>query len=99
MTFNLTIDTNVINNLSPISACDSAQINGNWYYTSQIIRDTIIGGASTGCDSIVNVNLTIDTSTWSITTISVCDSLVTGSGKVFKNSGYYRDTMPNAAGL
>ncbi len=98
MTFNLTISSVVINNLPPVTACDSAQIRGTWYYTSQTVSDTIIGGAAAGCDSVVNTNLTIDTSTWSIITVSVCDSLVTGSGKVFTNSGYYRDTMPNGAG-
>ena len=38
-----------------IYACDSAIINGNWYYSNQTVIDTIIGS----CDTIVITNLTI----------------------------------------
>ncbi|NQU33550.1 MAG: hypothetical protein HQ521_09970 [Bacteroidetes bacterium] len=55
----LTINNRVVYNADPITECDSAEINGNWYYTSQIVRDSLPGSAANGCDSIVVTNLTI----------------------------------------
>jgi hypothetical protein len=58
----LTINNSVINNAAPVVECDSAQINGNWYYTSQTITDLFAGGAANGCDSTVITPLTIQSS-------------------------------------
>lgn len=62
VTLNLTINNSVINNAAPITACDSAQINGNWYNTSQTVTDVFTGGAANGCDSTVITPLTIQQS-------------------------------------
>lgn len=95
MTLNITISNVTIVNNPAIIACDSIQINTKWYYSSQNINDTIATGS---CDTIKITPLTINNTTSSITTITVCDSMVSGSGKVYKNSGFFRDTMPNSKG-
>ena len=57
----------------PITACDSAQVNGNWYYSSQTVVDRFTTGA--GCDSIERTVVTINPS-YDITNnpITACDS-------------------------
>ena len=95
MIFNLSISPFILINKPTISACDSIQINSIWYSSSQTIHDTVI---SSGCDSINSTPIVIGTNSFSITTLAFCDSLVSLSGKVYKNSGFFRDTMPNASG-
>ncbi|MDB4089417.1 gliding motility-associated C-terminal domain-containing protein, partial [Flavobacteriales bacterium] len=95
ITFNLTISTTTIVNNPTIKACDSIQINGVWYSASQSINDTI---TSPGCDTVKITPIIINTGTWSISTLTICDSMTSGSGKVYKNSGFFRDTMPNSKG-
>lgn len=55
------INSSVVVNQSPVVACDSALINGVWYYSSQTVSDFYQGGASTGCDSTDVTVLTINT--------------------------------------
>lgn len=95
MTFNLTISTQHITTSPEIRACDSIQINSKWYYTSQNINDTI---PASYCDTIRITPLVINYTSFSISTLVFCDSLVSASGKVYRNSGFFRDTMPNAKG-
>ncbi|MBK6833967.1 MAG: hypothetical protein IPG89_06705 [Bacteroidetes bacterium] len=42
-----------------ISTCSSVTINGNTYNSSQIVIDTLVGQAASGCDSIVTTYLYI----------------------------------------
>ncbi|MEZ4979687.1 MAG: gliding motility-associated C-terminal domain-containing protein [Chitinophagales bacterium] len=57
-----------------LSACDSIQVLGTWYFASTSFNDTIIGGATNGCDSITAFNLVIHTSATSSESISACES-------------------------
>ena len=99
MTINLIISSSVYTNINPSPYCDSAFISGNWYYSSQIVRDTIIGGSSSGCDSIINTTLNIINSSQSIINASLCNTNYTSpSGKTFTTSGVYYDTIPNISG-
>ncbi len=56
--FNL-LPTPITNQI--VNACDSININGNYYSSSQMIADTLLGYL---CDSIVNTDLTVNYSTF-----------------------------------
>ena len=45
---------------TPITACDSAQVNGTWYYTSQTVVDNFTN--QSGCDSVETTVVTINVS-------------------------------------
>lgn len=51
----------VVNNIT-LSGCDTVTIFGNTYTTSQIVNDTIIGGAVSGADSITITNISVNNS-------------------------------------
>jgi gliding motility-associated-like protein len=73
----LTINNAVTTNLSTTS-CDSASVNGNWYFTSQTVTDSFT--TSLGCDSIVVTALTINNAvTTNLATISCDSASVNGS--------------------
>ena len=58
VTLDLTVNYSVVETAT-VLACDSAQVNGTWYYTSQQITENYPGGAANGCDSTVITSLTI----------------------------------------
>ena len=58
--------------------------------------DTITNAA--GCDSVITVELTVNSSSASTINETVCDSYTSPSGKVWTSSGTYLDTIPNVAG-
>lgn len=66
-----------------ITACDSLTwINGITYYANNSSAvDTL--RASTGCDSIVRLNLTVNKSVTATDTLTACDSLVWIDGKTY----------------
>ncbi|MEZ4979684.1 MAG: hypothetical protein R2772_10355 [Chitinophagales bacterium] len=45
-----------------VTECDSAQVLSSWYFASTSFNDTLLGGASNGCDSITTFNITINNS-------------------------------------
>lgn len=61
---------------SQVTSCDSAAINGNWYNQSQLVKDTLVGQAQFGCDSIISTDLTIIQVDESVTTN---DSVITSN--------------------
>ena len=66
--------------------------------TSGTYRDTIVGGASNTCDSIVVTALTVSPQNIGDTTVlTACDSTVWG-GVTYDSSGLYNDTLPSVAG-
>ncbi len=71
--------------------------NGMIYSTSGMYNDTIL--TSTGCDSIIMLDLTVNSSTSSTVVVSSCsDYLWAQNGVTYTNSGSYFDTIPNASG-
>ena len=65
------------------------------YTTSSIYYDTL--QTSIGCDSIINIDLTINNSINGDTTTTVaCDSGMAGT--TYTTSGMYYDTLQTAAG-
>jgi|TARA_B110000259_G_scaffold39159_1_gene44752 hypothetical protein len=98
ITLNLTINNSSTSSLSIIS-CDSytwAQNSVN-YLTSGVYKDTITN--SEGCDSIITLNLTINNSSTSSSSIIACDSYTWVQNSVnYLTSGIYKDTITNSAG-
>jgi PKD repeat protein len=81
------------------TACDSFTwgLNGTTYYSSGTYLDTI--QTTSGCDSIVRLNLTINSSTYWSKQIVECDSFTwSQTGVTYYSSGTYLDTLTNAAG-
>jgi hypothetical protein len=80
--------------------CDEfTWIDGNTYTANNNTANfTIVGGASSGCDSIVTLDLSINTSSSSTITETGLDVYTAPSGATYTASGTYSDTIPNAAG-
>lgn len=84
--------------ISP-SACDSyTSPSGNHSWTSSgTYMDTIPN--STGCDSVLTINLTVLGSTASAITATACESYLSPSGNhTWTSSGTYADTLGNSLG-
>ena len=52
--------------------CDSALVYGEWYYSTQNIKDTLV--TYLGCDSVITTHLTINPTKFTTVNTSVCDS-------------------------
>lgn len=90
-------------NLNPIfdslisyTTCDSALIHGNWYFSTQLVTDSLV--TISGCDSIVKTNLIIKYSTTSTINIAVCDTYTSPTGNILTSTGIYTDTLLNSNG-
>lgn len=87
--------------INPIQAeiCsgDTYNFNGELLNTSGVYSDTLV--ATSGCDSIVQLTLTVHPATYSTITVSECASYTwTQTGETYTVSGMYNDTIPNAVG-
>ncbi|MFT5071986.1 MAG: subtilisin-like proprotein convertase family protein, partial [Chitinophagales bacterium] len=71
VTYNVFINNSVATNETLI-ACDSAQVNGTWFFGSQNVVDNFTTGAA--CDSIHTVLLTINNSVSTNANLAACDS-------------------------
>ena len=97
----LTINPFVTDSIN-ISICqgDSILIGGVFQNTSGIYSDTIVGGSSLGCDSILVTTLLVNPIATSNTNTSICqgDSILIYG--VFQNtSGIYSDTIVGGSSL
>ena len=63
------LTSNITSSNETINACDSAMVNGEWYFESQILLDTAINAA--GCDSIIQTELLISSNDISLTVDSI----------------------------
>ena len=80
------------------TACDSyTWIDGNSYTNSTNAPTWNLTNAA-GCDSLITLNLTINSNTSSSIVETGLDSYTAPSGAVYTASGIYNDTIPNAAG-
>jgi len=69
----IVLDTNNrLRSFQNITMCDSANMNGNWYTTSQIVVDTIPSLFLPGCDSLIVTILQITTGSNTPETATVC---------------------------
>ncbi|MDB2656889.1 Omp28-related outer membrane protein [Crocinitomicaceae bacterium] len=78
-------------------ACESyTSPSGNYTWTSSGMYEDTIQGA-TGCDTIVTIDLTVNTNTSSTLTETALD-IFTLNGQTYTASGVYTQTIPNSAG-
>lgn len=78
------------------SGCTSyTSPSGKVWTTSGVYMDTIPN--STGCDSLITVNLSINSSN-TITTVTTCDTYTDVNGMTYTASGFYANTYTNVAG-
>lgn len=98
ITINLTVIDSVVSFFN-VTTCDSLMINGNWYFNSQLVRDTIFGASANGCDSIVKTNLTILNSSITTNTFVACpgqQTTIHGINQMV--SGVYTQTFNSVGG-
>jgi uncharacterized delta-60 repeat protein len=98
ITLDLTINVSTSSSIAEV-ACGSYiwLQNGMTYTTTGQYFDTIPN--ANGCDSIITLDLTINTATTSSVTESACDSYTwPQNGVTYTVSGQYFDTIPNANG-
>ena len=79
------------------TVCDSYTAPDGQIHNTSGIKTAIISN-STGCDSIITVDLTINYSTTSTIAEMACDSYTAPDGQVYSSSGTYTAVIPNAAG-
>ncbi len=74
------------------NACDSYLFVDNLLTTSALYKDTILTTA--GCDSIISLDLTINSSYYIDKTITLhCDETYSVNGNIYRNSGLYTEHM------
>ena len=94
---NLTINYSNSETVAIASCYSYESPSGNYTWTTAgTYQDTILSNA--GCDSIITINLTIDTTTYGSHDISSCFSYNSPSGKTWTTSGVYQDTISNISG-
>ncbi len=82
------------NNLT-LTNCDSLEINAQTYFQSGIYTQVLTN--QYGCDSIINLDLTINQSNFVILNENQCDSFSI-NGQTYFSSGNYQQTFTNTAG-
>ena len=88
---NLTVNQPTMNVFND-TACGFYQWKGNTYTQSTTIRDTLIGGASNGCDSITVFNLTINLPTMNVFNDTAC-GFYQWRGNTYTQSTTLKDTL------
>jgi len=93
----LTVDSSTTS-MSSTQACDSYvwPQNGQMYTMTGIYRDTVPNAK--GCDSVIVLDLTVDTTTMATFNELSCDTIFQWLGNTFDSAGTYVDTIPNAKG-
>jgi gliding motility-associated-like protein len=94
ITLNLTISNNKnsVTNI-PLATCDKYYWKGQNLTSSGVYSDTLV--AANGCDSIINLLLTIHQKSGMDTTESICDG---GSYAGYTKTGTYTDTLLSSSG-
>jgi hypothetical protein len=97
ITIDLTVNTVAAGTIS-VNSCSGSYTSpaGNVYTSSGTYIDTL--STSSGCDSIITINLSFNTATSSTIAPVACDSYTSPSGMVYTTNGTYLDTIPNMAG-
>ncbi len=95
---NLSVSNNSSSTISPATCQPYQSPSGqNTWTQSGVYQDTIMNAA--GCDSFIQVNLTVNTSSSSTIAPVVCQPYLSPSGQnIWTQSGVYQDTIMNAAG-
>lgn len=67
---------------------DSVQVLSLWYYSANVIMDTIVGGSSNGCDSITTHNITTRTVSPALNLGADVTSCLDGGVTIFASNAY-----------
>ncbi len=84
-----------VKNTLDTTVCDGLLWNGDFYTSSGIIKDTLM--SSSGCDSIVIMNLKVKQKTFDTLQISTCEAYQWNNVN-YDESGVYTDTLMNQYG-
>lgn len=81
-----------------VTTCDSFNWSqtGASYVQTGLFTDTVTNGF--GCDSIINLHLTINNSTSSVITEKACGHYTAPDGTVYSSTGQYQAVISNALG-
>lgn len=99
VTLNLTSSPN-LTGIDVQSACESyTWIDGVTYTSStNSPQYTLVGGNVNGCDSTVNLNLTIYPQSTNVITVESCGPYIAGNGQLYSESTSLSYTLPNVNG-
>ena len=99
VTLNLTSSPN-LTGIDVQSACESYTWMDGVTYTSSTNAPqyTLVGGNVNGCDSTVNLNLTIYPQTTNVIIVESCGPYVAGNGQLYSESTSLSYTLPNVNG-
>lgn len=96
---NLSIVPAAINSLSyTICSGDSVQVNGNWYTQAGQFADTLLNAATTGCDSILQIAVTVAMPVTNEFAQTLCsgESIVI-NGNSYSSTGTYTEFIPGGS--
>ncbi len=74
------------------ATCSTYSFGGQTLTTSGLYNDTLVAGNYVGCDSIIMLNLTVNSPSVFLDTVLACDSFLFNS-QTLTTSGVYRDTL------
>jgi gliding motility-associated-like protein len=99
VTLNLTSSPN-LTGIDVQSACESYTWMDGVTYTSSTNSPqyTLVGGNVNGCDSTVNLNLTIYPQSTNVINVESCGPYVAGNGQLYSESTSLSYTLPNVNG-
>jgi len=84
------------NNLS-VTNCGPYTLNAQTYATSGSYTQTLTNANAAGCDSIINLALTVKNATTASISATACGTYTAPSGATFTTSGIKMDTITNVA--
>lgn len=84
------------NNLT-VSNCGPYTLNAQTYATSGSYTQTLTNANAAGCDSIINLTLTVKNATTASIAATACGTYTAPSGATFTTSGIKMDTITNVA--
>ncbi|MBI3235507.1 MAG: lamin tail domain-containing protein [Bacteroidetes bacterium] len=97
ITINLTISNKATSSISAKTCGSYTSPSGKYVWnTSNTYTDTL--KSFKGCDSVITINLTVNSATASNISPSACNSYTSPSGKILSASKTYADTIMNANG-
>ncbi len=98
---NLTVNTEVTNNISA-SICTGQDyiINGVPYSTTGIHTETLPGGSSIGCDSVIVLDLSVNDAVTNNIAASICDGQdYIINGVPYNTNGIHTETLPGGSSI
>ena len=100
ITIDLTVNDTTMSSMVVSSCYDYTSPSGNHVWsTTGIYSDTLFNANTQGCDSILLIDLTIDTTTFGTISPIVCAPYASPSGNhIYTTAGTFIDTIPNGNG-